>query len=41
MTIAELKELIGEPELAPLEDLEETLVASDVDWQTYETLFSR
>lgn len=36
-----LKELIDEPTLARIEDAEETLIASGVDWQTYEALLTR
>jgi Uma2 family endonuclease len=36
-----LKELIDEPELARIGDPEEILVASDVDWQTYEALLQK
>jgi Uma2 family endonuclease len=39
--ISGLKELIDEPALARIGDAEETLVASDVDWQTYEALLTK
>lgn len=39
--ISGLKELIDEPTLARIEDAEETLIASGVDWQTYEALLTK
>lgn len=41
LMIIGLKELIDEPELARIGDPEEILVASDVDWQTYEALLQK
>ncbi len=36
-----LKELIDQPELAHIQDPEETFITSGVDWQTYEALLAK